>query len=447
MRLLALVSKDARIVLRNRALLVALLAYPILLAVVLGSAFQEPPSTLELAIVDEDRTGQQVDVAGTQLGVDDLLRAAEDFANIRQLPTEDAATRALRRGTVDAVLIVPNGFIRDLATLGSNATLRLIVDPSDPVRAGVAQSAVEGAVDAFVREIVRKKIDDVLDLLTLTQEGGTTRVLFVDVEVLGIERAREHLMEVRQNLPQGGPDQRKVDEVIGFLDFTSSVLGNSERYLVTTALPLHLRTQGLVAQTTSVASVALPGALVLGVFWTGALAAALLVARERETGAARRLAAAPGGRAPWLASKTIVALLAALVPGAIVLVIGIVVLGATVASPVMTLVVLVLASLAAASLGAFAAGVARASAGAALLAVLALLPMLLLGGLFYPVAYMPPAAQVVARALPVTMATDALRGAMLRGSSVFELAPALGGLAFMALLLGGATIWLTRRTA
>lgn len=445
MRLRPLLAKDARLVVRNRALLAALLAYPFLLALVLGSAFQEPPSTLELAVVDLDRSGARVDVGGTQLGVDDLLRAAEPFAKVRQLPTEDAAARQLRRGEIDAVLVVPAGFIRDLSTLGSNATLRLVVDESDPVRAGVARSAVEGAVDAFVREIVQKKIDDVLDLLRLAQEGGTTRVLFVDVRVLGIPAARENLVEVRDGMQQGDPDRQKLDEVIGFLDFVDGVLGNSERYLVTTAIPLQLKAQGLTTTQTRVTSVALPGALVLGVFWTGALAAALLSARERETGAFRRLAAAPGGRASALVSKTLVALLAALVPAGIVLGLGIAALGAQVASPAMTLVVLVLASLAAASLGALAAAIARASAGAALLAVLALLPMLLLGGLFYPVAYMPAPAQAVARVLPVTMATDALRGAMLRGSSVFELALPLAGLLLAALLLGAASIALARR--
>src|SRR5439155_9583381 len=54
MTLLAHLGKDARLLLRNRALLVALLAYPFLLAIVLGAAFQSPPARLSLAVVDED---------------------------------------------------------------------------------------------------------------------------------------------------------------------------------------------------------------------------------------------------------------------------------------------------------------------------------------------------------------------------------------------------------
>src|SRR5205823_1766317 len=81
--------------------------------------------------------------------------------------------------------------------------------------------------------------------------------------------------------------------------------------------------------------------------------------------------------------------------------------GALAVDPLLAAITLVLAALAAATLGALAAGLTRATSGAALLAVLFLTPMLLLGGLFYPVAYMPPAARLVSSALPVTLATDA----------------------------------------
>lgn len=444
--LTAFFAKDARLVLRNRPLLAALLLYPLLLAAVLGTAFQEPPSTLDLAVVDEDRSGQTIDVGGTPLGVRDLLAAAEPFADVRETRTEEEALRMLRQQRVDAVLVIPPGFIDDLGRLGSSTTLRLVVDESDPVRAGVARSAVEGAVDAFVQQIVQKKIDDVVRLLQLTVEGGTTRVLVVDVQVLGIDASIARLEEVRATLPRDGAEARKVQEVIDFLGFARRFLGDSERFLVSTAIPLRVEAEGLSTQQASVTSIALPGALVLGVFWTGALAAALLAARERETGAHRRLAAAPRARFAPLLSKSLVALLAALAPAAVVLALGILLLGAQVEDPLMTLVALALAALAAAALGALAAAIARSTGGAALLAVLALVPMLLLGGLFYPLAYMPEGARMVASVLPVTLATEALRGAMLRASPFAEVALPLAGLVVTALVLGGAA-WAVGRRA
>jgi ABC-type multidrug transport system permease subunit len=445
MSFLAFLAKDARLVLRNRPLLAALILYPFLLALVLGAAFQEPPQTLDLAVVDEDGSGQTVDVGGTPLGVADLLAAAEPFADVTQVRDEGSALKMLRQQRVDAVLIIPQGFMGDLARLGSTATLRLVVDESDPVRAGVARSAIEGAVDAFVEQIVQKKIDDVVRLLQLTVEGGTTRVLVVDVHVLGIDASIVRLHEVRATLPPESTEARKLQEVIDFLGFARNLLGDSERFLVSTAIPLEVRAEGLSTEQASIASVALPGALVLGVFWTGSLAAALLAARERETGVHRRLAAAPHARVLPLLSKSIVALVAALVPAGIVLALAMTLLSAQVADPLMTTLALALAALAAAALGALAAAIARTTGGAALLAVLALMPMLLLGGLFYPLAYMPEDARAVASLLPVTLATEALRGAMLRASPLVELALPLAGLAASALALGAGTWALGRR--
>ena len=446
MRLAALLAKDARLLVRHRALLVALLAYPILLALVLGAAFQEPPSTLRLAVVDEDPRSA-LDVGGRRLTTSDLLAQAAPFAEVARVADEDAALGLVRRGEADAALLIPRGFLGDLGALGRGATLRLVVDESDPVRAGVARNAVEGAIEAFVRDVVQKKIDDVLVLLDLTEKGGTTTALFQRVEVLGVEKARERLEEVKARLDPRGAEAAKVQEVLDFLAFTEGVLANSETFLTTTALPLRVETSGLAARDAGLAGVALPGALVLGVFWTGSLAAALLVARERETGVRRRLAAAPGLRALPTLSKALVALAAALVPALLLVLLGALALDAVVARPLLVLAVLALASLAAAALGALAAGLARGTGGAALVAVLLLLPMLLLGGLFYPVAYMPPAAQAVARALPVTQATDALRGAMIRGSTLHELALPLALLALFALVAGGLAAWLERRAS
>jgi ABC-type multidrug transport system permease subunit len=351
----------------------------------------------------------------------------------------------VRSGEVDAALFIPTGFLGDLTTLGQNATLALVVDESDPVRAGVARNAVEGAMDAFVKTVVQKKIDDVLQLLNLTVQGGSTRFAFVDVQVLGLDAARARLVEVRQTVDPKAPEYQKLTDVIGFLDFTRGVLSNSERYLHSTALPLHVVSRGLSAAPTRLVSVALPGALVLGLFWTGGVASALLAARDRETGAFRRLAAAPRLRLLAPASRTIAALLAALIPAALVLGLGVLVLGARVVDPLATLGVLLLGALAASALGALAAALARATSGAALLVVLALLPMVLLGGLFYPVSYMPLPAQLVARALPLTSATDALRGAMLRGSPLDELALPVAGLVAFAALATGLTLLVGRR--
>lgn len=445
MRWLRLMAKDARVLSRHRALLAALLAYPFLLALVLGAAFADPPTRLDLAVVNGDADGATFEVGGERIGSEDLVLRLSTFAEVLEPGDEDAALSLLREGRVDAVLVVPPNFVRDVTLLGQNATLRVIVDESDPVRAQVARNAVGGAVDAFLEDVIQKKIEDVLDLLVLTTEGGTTRIAFTDIRILGIQGARTLLTEVLENVEPASSDARKLRDVIGFLDFAANMLGNADGYLRTTALPVEVQHAGLLGQPTRLVAAALPGALVLGIFWTGALASALLVARDVETGVRRRLAAAPTPRWMMALSKAVVALLAALLPAAALLALGVLVLDVPIASLPLTFLALLLSSLAAAALGGVCATLARGTSAAALLVVLLLLPMLLLGGLFYPVAYMPEVTQQAARMLPLTLATDALRGAMLRASTMSELAPPLLGLAAFAALAGFVAALLARR--
>ncbi|HWH08272.1 MAG TPA: ABC transporter permease, partial [Candidatus Thermoplasmatota archaeon] len=322
--LLPLLAKDARLLLRNRALLAALLLYPVLLAVALAAAFQEPPATLDVAVFNGDEGGSHVELGGERIDAGTLVAHASAYARVRNVTSEEAALAAVRRGEADAALLIPEGFMQRLATLGGNATLRVVVDESDPVRAGVARSAVTGGVDAFLRMVVQRKVADVESLLNLTVTGGTTRFLFVEVDVMGIDRARAALAEVHRTLDPRSAEARKVDDVIAFLDFARGVLGNAGTILRTTALPVDVQAEGLAARATPLSAVALPGALVLGVFWTGALAAAILAARERETGVARRLAAAPGARVASAVSKALAALLAALVPALLLLLLAVV---------------------------------------------------------------------------------------------------------------------------
>lgn len=437
-------AKDARVLVRHRALLAALLAYPFLLALVLGAAFADPPTRLDLAVMNQDAEGASVTVGGESFDSATLVGRLGAFAEVRLVDSEEDGLALLRQGDVDALLVIPRNFVRDISLIGQVATLEVVVDESDPVRAQVAENAVRGGIDSFTRFIVQKKIDDVLALLDLTVEGGKTRVATVEVQVLGLQNARQRLSEVLSTLDPQGEPAKKVREVIVFLDFAAGFLGNADRYLSTTALPLEVETSGITAPQTRLAAVALPGALVLGVFWTGALAASLLVARDVETGVSRRLAAAPASRATLAASKVGIAFAAALLPALVLVGLGVLLLGARVASPALLFVGLAAAALAAAALGGLAATLARGSSAAALLVVLTILPMLILGGLFYPVAYMPEAVQAVASWLPMTLATDVLRGGMLRGSSLAESWRALVGLLVFTVISGAIALRVPR---
>src|SRR5581483_4990833 len=157
LKLLAHLAKDAKLLLRNRALLAALMLYPLLLVIVLGAAFQQPPQRLDLALVDHD-AGDALEVNGRNVTAADILASGTGFAHVQKAASDAAGLALLRNGDVDALLIVPGRFLNNLGTLGSNATLKLVVDESDPLRAGVVKNAVQGVLDDFIKGVVGEKI-------------------------------------------------------------------------------------------------------------------------------------------------------------------------------------------------------------------------------------------------------------------------------------------------
>src|SRR5439155_19148005 len=88
MTLAAHLGKDARLLLRNRALLVALLAYPFLLAIVLGAAFQQPPTKLSLVVVDQDSPDDALQVGNETLTSRDIVVAATSYADVKEVASE-----------------------------------------------------------------------------------------------------------------------------------------------------------------------------------------------------------------------------------------------------------------------------------------------------------------------------------------------------------------------
>lgn len=114
-------------------------------------------------------------------------------------------------------------------------------------------------------------------------------------------------------------------------------------------------------------------------------------------------------------------------------------------SPAFAFVVALLLALGAVNLGIFLSTFARTELQVLQFIPLVIVPQMLLGGVFWPVDRLPYILQVVAHALPVTYAVDALREVMIKGadlgSSVVQGDLAvLVGIAVLFVVLGAGTI-------
>ena len=110
-----LLRKDARLLARTPAVLLVLLAFPLLVALLVALALQSDERRPDVAVVNLDRSGRTVEVGDRRLSVDEYIARLAEDVDVRELDPEAAAT-ALDDGRVSAILTIPDGFISDLAS-------------------------------------------------------------------------------------------------------------------------------------------------------------------------------------------------------------------------------------------------------------------------------------------------------------------------------------------
>jgi len=199
-----------------------------------------------------------------------------------------------------------------------------------------------------------------------------------------------------------------------------------ENVLITVVVPVLLlvffASLGVVqAGTSRPVTFLLPGMLALAVIATGMVSLGIATAYERYYGVLKRLGASPLPRSGLIAAKALSVVALEILQVALLVVVAAVGYGwrlpptGALAAVGITLLAIILGTLAFAALGLAMAGRLRAEATLAGTNGL-YLAFLLLSGAVLPLDHLPGVLQPIARALPSTALTDALRGALQSGT-------------------------------
>ena len=159
-----------------------------------------------------------------------------------------------------------------------------------------------------------------------------------------------------------------------------------------------------------------PGLLALTLLFGTSSMEAIVIVFERRIGSLERLLLAPLRLPALLAGKMLGGMAFGMTVTLVVLVITLIVFGAGGVNWLVLALALVLSAAAFASLGAFVSVAVKEVFEAQTLANFIRFPMMFLGGVFVPVASLPPVLQSVARVLPLTYTVEALRLALQGGS-------------------------------
>jgi len=376
MRSVALVvAKDLRILRRSPLLLGVLVAYPILIALLVGLVAGYANAKPRVALVDEEGLPAVVVVGGERFDVAGTIERVDDDVTLVRLPGDEAG-RQLRSGKIVASLTVPEGFLADLR--GMVRSPRLVLRTTQGGISTRVVQQVEALVYALNRQLQRAYIDANVGYIRLIQRGGSGTFLGRRFDVLGLDGTARALEE----LP---PDER-VDEIREFVRVAGLALDQTDDALRATANPIEL-VRGADRGRTWVLSAQIQAyALALTITFLTLLLAAAALASERDENAIGRLGRGLVTLGELVAAKVVLAAALALALGlAIVLSFGLIIeLGGVEGGEPWGRVPLVVAGLALAgaslgALGALLGALVREARAASLVALLVVLPIVFLG--------------------------------------------------------------------
>jgi hypothetical protein len=430
-----LAVKDMKLIVRRRLLLALLILYPFAFMGVIGLTYGAGRKASVGVVMGADDAGSKVWVDGEPLGARDIVdRYVGEAADVRYVKSEEEAVEGLRRGKLDAVLIMPDDLVERLRTLNQSAGVKAIVDETNPWMASASESALRGALSRINRAVVEEKLQAVNAGLQVLITGGD----FFGNEVIGMQMVIRDLEEVRAALED--PFLReKLQNELSLARTIVEDLGEASDYLRATALPIELEVVGISGKALRLDSAALPLLLGLSTLWTGVLCAAVLLGMEEEWGMRRRLRMTAAKDMTVMAAKASVALLIVFGQSLVMMVVSMLVVHADPASIPASLMVICLTSLSSIGIGLLVAAFMRESAGAVIVSVMICLPLLFLSGAVFPLGQMPSYLRAISRLIPFTWAFEALGGVMMRSDPIMETLKRSGvllGMGVLLLLLG-----------
>ena len=190
-RMMAIVERDLRKFFRSPALMVAAMVFPLVQLIVLGNAFGGKIKDAKLGIVSHDTGPQAVRVL-------EALRAVQGNARTFQpivYPDEQAMVAAVRRGDLNAGLVIPPQFSRDVYEK-SRPRIGLVLDNTDNFMTATFEDQMTQLVAALNRPDVSPRVVQQIELqvvelypyneyMKYLLPGSITLAMFVSVMIGG----------------------------------------------------------------------------------------------------------------------------------------------------------------------------------------------------------------------------------------------------------------------
>jgi ABC-type multidrug transport system permease subunit len=372
---LLLLRKDLRVLRRSPLLLGALVAYPIVIALLVGLVAGYAAAKPRVAFVDDDNLPQVIVVGGHRFHIQTVIDDVAKQVTLVRLSDEEAA-RELDNGKVVATITVPPGFLGDLET--TVVSPHLILKTGSGGLAPRVTQQVQSLVYQLNQKLQGGYIAANLEFVKLLLHGGNGKFVGRQFDVMGLDRTSQELAKL--------PQSKRVAAIANFVRQAKEGLAQTGEALRATANPIALQQAKSHGRTWLLSAQVQSYGIAVTVTFLALLLAAGATAAERDEGTIGRLRRGLVSLGQLVWSKVALAAAVGLVLGAaIAIVFGIVVDvgGITGGEPWSRLPLLlagvVLVAAAVGAGGVLLGALAREARTASLLAVLLVLPVVFLG--------------------------------------------------------------------
>jgi hypothetical protein len=435
-----ILRKDLLVLRRSPALLGVLIAYPLVIALLIGLTAAYANAKPRVALVDLDVIPHRVTVAGKSFDVDGLIdEVAKNVELVRM--SEAQAADQLASGRVAAVITVPPGFVAQLKGLVVSPRLTLATGT------GGITPRVRQQMQALVYNLNRKLqsafIAADVQYVNLLLHGGKGVVLGRRFSIIGLDGTAKLLDRL--------PPSPEVATIADFVHDARLALALTDNAIRATASPIVLEEVAGRGRTSALSAQVQAYGLAITISFLGVLLAGGALAAERDENAIGRLVRGLIGLGQLVTAKVALAAAVTLALGLALLIgFGIAVEAGDVSGgqPWQRLpLVLLGVGLAGAAIGAVGAligALARESRTASLVGILVVLPVVFLGLVPREIV---PAAAWISDAFPFAHAVRFFASALYDGSPWGILAREAAWLAGLGAAFGALARLSVRRLA
>lgn len=367
----ALVVKELHQVRHDRRILMALILPPLMQLMIFGTVMSPEVTGIKLGVVDDSRTSSSRSLVAA-LSESGSFRLEASFGSV------EALSEAIRQGTVEAGVVIPDAFAAELAR-GRTAPIQVLLNAMNANTAAVSQGYVRGVLEGFNRSLAAGGV------------GTVTRQV------------------------EGGPPPRGLARLHPLFLFNPGLV--SSWFLVT----------GLVGQL---------------LLMNGMITASATMVKEREAGTLEQLLMTPLRTSEIIAAKILPQFVLLMIPASIALIVirfwfGVPFRG----SPVLFGVAVAACLMCGIGFGTVVATLSKSAQQAQLASFFIIPPMMSLSGTMTPAEAMPTWMQPWTVINPIYHFGFIARGTLIRGSELPDVWTHLVALVIIANVVMGISVW------